>query len=503
MLSPDLVRSVLDSAPDAMAVIDGSGTIVFANHQAATLFGYAPEELIGQSVERLMPGRFAERHIAHRRHYAENPRARPMGTGLDLVACHQDGTEFPAEISLSPVRDGQRLLVAAAIRDITDRKRMEGAAKDALTKADRANQAKSRFLATASHDLRQPLQTLGLLNGTMRRVVADPDLLAMLAQEEQAIGAMSRLLNTLLDISKLESGAIEPQIEDFEVAPLFEELRAEFAGLASSKGLAFRIDPGTACAHSDPSLVGQVLRNLVSNAIKYTQRGFVEVRGRRDGDVVRIEVRDSGIGIPADQLSHIYDEFYQVSVPANRTREGYGLGLSIVQRVVKLLDLGIEVTSRLGEGSSFSVSLPAGTAGAAQRERPVRQHDAADTGSRAQRRVLLIEDDPGVRNATRMLLKVAGYHVVAAGSLTEAVERAAETDGLDLIVTDYHLEGTETGLQAIAAVRNRLGRELPAILVTGDTSPAVRDLPCVGKLRTVSKPIHADELLLLITSIVA
>ena len=159
---------------------------------------------------------------------------------------------------------------------------------------------------------------------------------------------MSRLLNALLDISKLESGAIKPEITDFTVAALFEELRAEFAGLASSKGLQFQVDSCMACVHSDPSLVEQILRNLIANAIKYTREGLVRLRCLHDEAAVRIQVLDTGIGIPASQLPLIYDEFYQVGVPANTVREGYGLGLSIVLRLVKLLNLTLQVESEVG-----------------------------------------------------------------------------------------------------------------------------------------------------------
>ena len=201
MLTSDLARSVLDSVPDAMLIIDASGSIVFTNHQVAELFGYEASEIRGQSVEILLPERFRQRHMTHRQNYAQNVRIRPMGIGLDLFALRKDGTEFPVEISLSPMPSKGGLLTVAAIRDVSDRRKIQEELKETREAAERANQAKSRFLATASHDLRQPLQTLALLNGAMRRMVHDPELAEALSQEEQAIGAMSRLLNTLLDIS--------------------------------------------------------------------------------------------------------------------------------------------------------------------------------------------------------------------------------------------------------------------------------------------------------------
>lgn len=503
MLSSDLVRTVLDSVPDAMVIIDPSGSIVFANHQVSELFGYEASEIKGQSVEILLPERFRQRHLTHRRNYTQNVRIRPMGVGLDLFALRKDGTEFPVEISLSPMASKGELLVVAAIRDVTDRRVIQEQLKEAREAAERANQAKSRFLATASHDLRQPLQTLALLNGAMRRMVNDSELAEALSQEEQAIGAMSRLLNALLDISKLESGAINPEVTDFKVADIFAELRVEFAGLATQKGLQLSVDPCTGYVHSDPSLVGQILRNLVSNAIKYTQEGCVRLQCLHDKAFVRVEVLDTGIGIPAGALAHIYDEFYQVGVSTNTSRDGYGLGLSIVQRLVKLLNLKLHVRSVVDKGSTFSLELPVGTAPASELVRLAIQSHGLGNPPAIARHVLLVEDDPAVLKATRMLLRVEGYRVTSAASLREALERARENYDIDLVVTDYHLQGDDTGVQVIMALRETLGPTLKAVLVTGDTSSAIREFTSDAHLRLASKPVNADELLGILKSLLA
>jgi two-component system, sensor histidine kinase len=502
MLPPQLVQSALESAPDAIVITDAAGSIVFANRQVTALFGYEVADILGRKVEALLPERFRSRHLAHREGYADNPRMRPMGAGFELFALRRDGSEFPVEISLSPIRDGEHQLIAAALRDVTERKQIEAELVAAREAADRANLAKSRFLATASHDLRQPLQALSLLNGTLRRISRDAMLSEAFAQQDQAIGAMSRLLNALLDISKLEAGVIKPEVTDFTVAALFEELTNEFAQLAINKGLELRVEICADSIHSDPSLVEQILRNLLSNAIKYTRRGSVLLRCLHQPNFVDLEVLDTGIGISADQLPYIYDEFYQVGVAPDATRDGYGLGLSIVSRLVKLLDLTLDVRSEPGKGSSFSLKLPA-SAGSAAVESQRQQAPPASTRQDLARRVLLVEDDAGVRSATRMLLGAEGFEVSTAASIPEALQLAADPDPFDLLITDLHLGAGATGVDLVAALRARYGAQLKSILVSGDTSLAVKSLQPDRYLRIASKPLRAEQLLFLVTELLA
>ncbi len=502
MLSPELVRNVLDLAPDALIIIDAHGVIRFANRQVTALFGHAPAAVVGKPVEVLLPDRFRQRHVAHRSRYTSNVRVRPMGMGLDLFGIRADGSEFPVEISLSPIVEGDETLVAAAIRDVSERKRVEAELKEARREAEHANLGKSRFLATASHDLRQPLQTLGLLNGALRRRVHDTDSQDILQQQEDAVDAMSRLLNALLDIGKLESGAIKQQPVDFALALLFDELRRDFASLANNRGLRLMVDATDARVHSDVALLGQLLRNLVSNAIKYTPRGTVEVRSLRRDDKVRVEVRDSGIGIAADQVPLIFDEFYQVGVSPNTSRDGYGLGLSIVRRICKLLNLSMDVQSAPGKGSVFAVELPAAldAARTADAEPRVRVDEASvAVGAR----ILLVEDETGVRNAMRTLLRMEGYEIIAAATAEEAQIELQDGANFDLLITDYHLEPGRTGTEVIASAREKLGGQFKAILVTGDTSSAIRELRSDDCLRITSKPINSRELLELIRTMLA
>jgi PAS domain S-box-containing protein len=501
MLSSELVRSVLDSAPDAMIIIDSSGQILFANRQVSALFGYAAAELVGGPIETLLPERFRARHVGHRSAYTHNVRVRPMGIGLELFGMRKDGTEFPVEISLSPIEQGNDVRVAAAIRDVTERKQTEKALKEARREAEHANLAKSRFLATASHDLRQPLQTLGLLSGALRRMNKDEEYREILREQELAVDAMSRLLNALLDISKLESGAIKLELTDFDMDSLFEQLRHDFGALASSKGLLLTIDKPHVCVHSDPALVSQMLRNLLSNAIKYTRQGTVELHCEIGGGKLRVAVRDTGLGIAADQVGLIFDEFYQIGVTPNSSRDGYGLGLSIVQRIARLLQLNVSVESDLGKGSRFSFELPASTSLQSAVEACATGDSSGERVPGNTFRILLVEDEPSVRNAMRMLLDIEGYHVTTAATAEEALQLVRGSNEFDLLVTDYHLEGGSTGTQVIAAAREILSDSFKAILVTGDTSSAVREMQGDANLRITSKPINSDELLALVKAL--
>jgi PAS domain S-box-containing protein len=485
-----------------MIIIDAQGVIRFANRQVKALFGHDTADITGKPVEILLPERFRERHVAHRRGYSTSVRVRPMGMGLELYGRRADGSEFPVEISLSPIQQDEETLVAGAIRDVSERKRNEAALTEARREAEHANLAKSRFLATASHDLRQPLQTLGLLSGALRRMVRDPDSREILQQQEEAIDAMSRLLNALLDISKLESGAIKLEPTDFALASLFEELRRDFASMAASKGLRLHFEATSARAHSDPALIGQLLRNLIANAIKYTPQGEVLVRCIAAADVCRVEVRDTGVGIAADQIPLIFDEFYQIGVSPNSSRDGYGLGLSIVRRIVKLLDIPIHVTSTPGQGSVFTIDLREAAAAAAA-QATAAPAAPADYLAGEGRRLLLVEDESSVRNAMRTLLKLEGYEVVAAATAEEALLQLQEDIRFDLLISDYHLEGARTGTEVISAVRAARGAQFPAILVTGDTSSVVREMRSDPHLHIASKPINSGEFLGLIRSLMA
>ena len=481
MLYPNLIHGALEAAPDAIVISDGGDRIAFANRRVCELFGYEAHELLGQPIDKLWSdagSRSAEVRLVRR-----------------------NGRDIPVDVRRSPFSGGDCMLMFCAIRELTEHSQLESELIAAREAAERADQAKSRFLATASHDMRQPLQALSLLNGTLRRLCEDPTVAGLLLQQEQSINGMSRLVNALLDIGRLEAGAITPDIGEFPLAPLFEELQRDFASVAHEKGLSLEVELSSAVARSDRALIGQVLSNLISNALKYTRRGGVLVRCLLGAQILRLEVLDTGIGIPAELLPRIYDEFFQVGAGANSVRDGYGLGLSIVNRIVKLLGLTLDVSSVPGKGSSFCLEVPAGTRELSAAPRPL-EAAAPRLSSRAASapQVLLVEDDAGVRDATRMLLMAEGYQVVTAASYAEALSRFDAQPRIDLLITDYHLSGA-TGMEVISSLRAKRGTPLNAILVSGDTSNRVQGLVHDTGLRMVKKPIQAEQFLAVINEL--
>ncbi|MEJ2297437.1 MAG: PAS domain S-box protein [Woeseiaceae bacterium] len=410
-------KTILESAPDALVIIDDRGKIAVVNGQAERMFGYERGEMLGQTVEMLLPERIRDKHVANRALFSEDPRLRPMGVGLDLVGRRKDSSEFPVEISLSPVRSAGGKFVSSVIRDVTRRKQMEREIIAARQEAERANKANSAFLAAASHDLRQPVQALSLLNGALRRTVKDEKALQMVDSQAHSLTAMTNLLNSLLDISRLDAGAVTPELEDFPIKRLIDRLSDEFARQARHHGLAFESKGCPTIVNSDPNLLAEILQNFVSNAIRYTDEGTVRLQcEQRDGRCV-VSVVDTGIGIPEDQLQEIFREFHQCKAPG-ASKEGFGLGLAIVKRLSDLLGLELDVASDVGKGSVFSVSLPLVDMAAMADEA---EDSTADTpGLEGSGLVILIEDDANVANAWGLLLEAEGYRVARAESAPDA-----------------------------------------------------------------------------------
>jgi signal transduction histidine kinase/ActR/RegA family two-component response regulator len=369
--------------------------------------------------------------------------------------------------------------------------------------AEQANRAKSRFLAAASHDLRQPLNAMSLLVGLLRNRVAEPER-PILGQIEVSLGAMIDLFNNLLDVSKFDAGAIKPEFRPVDTVVLLERLKIDFQGVAEAKGIGFRMVPCHVMLYSDAHLLERILRNLVANAVCHTDRGRVLIGCRRIGKIaVRIDVYDTGPGIASDQLGVIFEEFSQLRNPARQRGEGHGLGLAIASRAALLLGHDLSVTSAPGKGSRFSITVPraetATSAGPAAGREPAAAPETigrdAETIQQEDCHVLVVEDDPLVREAMQLALDAVGCRSHVAGSAAEALKRLREIPGAPrLIFAGYRLPGGVNGLETVRRLRGAVGAEVAACIVTGDLNDALKAEIEGDGAACLHKPVRAETL---------
>lgn len=351
--------------------------------------------------------------------------------------------------------------------------RIEKAAAEAARRdAEVANRAKTQFFAAASHDLRQPLHALGLFAEALRSRNHDEQVTHLVNSINSSVDALEGLFSELLDITKIDTGGVEARPAHFKLGDLFRKLKLHFEPTAFEKGLDLRFHGGRHSAYADPLLVERVLRNLLSNAIRYTNDGSVLVSARRRGDHLLLQVWDTGVGIRDREQERIFEEFYQVPDSAAtdpHQRKGLGLGLAIVRRLAGLMQAPLSVRSRVGHGTVFTLEVPAG------REQALPEPAARSRSSLGltldHRLIVIVEDDMAVRSGLEVLLKGWGASVLSFESVTACVTWAQLADPAnprpDLVVADYRLESGHTGVEAIAALRKRFGAKLPAIVVTG------------------------------------
>lgn len=498
-----ITQQLLQFSPDALIVVDAHGVILFANATSRALFGYSREQLIGQTIDILVPERFRLRHGAHVAGFLRDPTAREMGARIiDLFARRADGSEFPAGIRLAPIHDGEKLFIAAAIRDMTERRAINDALVAAREEADRANMAKTRFLATASHDLRQPLQTIRLFNASLLNLTPETTQQhELLRQQESAIDSASRMINALLDITRLESGAVEPHLAPVNLNSVYGDLKREFEPLAQAKGMQLEFPETSKIVVSDRILLNQLLQNLIGNALKYTETGFVRVAEASDAAGFMLLVEDSGSGIPSDKLERIFDEYYQVN-QARTQRSGVGLGLAIVREVARLLGYSVSVSSHVGRGTLVRVRIPpdkvVSDAAPAEDTQPL----VAAPPATASTRLVLLEDNDAVRAATELFLTLEGYETHSAASVADAEELLANLKPGDLLISDYHLNGTLTGFDILQQVRAQHQWAVPAILMSGDLQSMMRVVKTsLANCRFLSKPVDTHALLAAISEL--
>jgi len=488
--------SIVETIRQPLVVLDAELRIISASRAFYETFRANREDAVGRRIGTAGVLPFNDRGLVE---FLDRIRAGEVaveGYEIDLVL-PQIGCRSLLMGAHDIVEASSDRKILVTIDDITERKRISGALEAAKLQAERANLGKSRFLAAASHDLRQPLQTLSLLRGILAKSIKDENGLTLIRKLDEPLQVMSGMLNTLLDINQLEAGSVTPEIVAFPIETLFDRLRTEFSYHAAAKDLGWRVVGSDLHIRSDPRLLEQMIRNLLWNSVKYTIRGKILFGCRRRGEKLRLEVWDTGIGIPAEHLQSIFEEFHQIDNPARERRLGLGLGLAIVQRIGNMLGHAIDVRSHPGKGSVFAIEVP--LAAAKPGAWVLNDGTTADGPTMRPSTILIVEDDPMVREMLELLLSADGHHTISVEDGPKALQLMAS--GIvepDLVIADYNLPGGLTGLQTIAALSAAYRHEIPAVILTGDISTDTLGKITRARCIYLNKPANSEELLRLI-----
>ncbi|PJA60240.1 MAG: hybrid sensor histidine kinase/response regulator [Rhodobacterales bacterium CG_4_9_14_3_um_filter_71_31] len=526
-----LLSAALDHLPLGFGAFDPHGQLTFWNEPFRTLMGLGVGDLreglaFSQLAHRITRGGAVDPDGPARRVAlwvaAHSPRA-PLTVeiarrdGVLLMAqCRETGaggfalslTDVTAErLAAAEVARVRRTLESRVnertaalvevndrlVQEVAERRAIEAEMRRARDAAEAADLSKTRFLAAASHDLLQPLNAAKLFISALSAGSLPPEAAAIALKVESAFASVETLLNALLDISRLDAGGGEAQVADFPIMRILEPVAEEFRPVAAERGLRLRVAPCSAVVRSDPHYLRRIVQNLVSNALKYTMKGGVVVGCRRRGAMLRLEVWDSGVGIPAAERRRVFEEFHRLDAANPRGERGMGLGLAIVDRASRLLGHAVDIRSAEGAGSVFAVTLPLGDARAAAARALAPEPQAVFDGATGMI-ALVIEDDPSVRAATAALLGRWGVDVLEAHS-GEAALALARQIGLapDVLLVDYHLMG-ETGVGVLARVRAAFDAPIPAIVITADRSRAVADAVARAGAQLLTKPVAPAKL---------
>ncbi|KAA5607399.1 PAS domain S-box protein [Roseospira marina] len=524
-------RETFAAAPHGIAMVSLDGNFLEVNGALCTILGRDERAMLSLDMAA----------VSHPEdHNVELEAARRLLAGDVRVFTAEkrylrpEGQVVRARVSLALARDGEGRPhhFIAHVQDVTRQVEAEERLHDAIAAAEQALLAKTRFLAAASHDLRQPLQALNLFVSVLSGRETDPFKCDVLGKIESALGALADLMNTLLDISRLEGGAVLPDQRPFAIGRLVRRLADEFGPVADASGLTFRFVAPSATLYSDPALLEVILRNLIGNALKYTPAGGRVLLGARrqpDGCMLRIDIVDTGAGIPADQRQLIFEDFHQVAgddgaagrgaAPARAG--GLGLGLGIVSRVARLLGVTVTVESVPGHGSRFSVLVPCHMGGVrpdAVADGPVEMgpvEDDANAGDRVsvtdrwdslrgRAHLVVVDDDPAIRESLTLLLEGWGHRVSVFAGLSDLTE-ALLTQTLahpDVMLVDFRLPSGRTGVEAVALTRGHFREPIPAVLLTGDLDGQhLRDAGR-GGLPVLRKPVRPDQLRLRLVDLI-
>src|SRR5580692_717475 len=523
----EILQTALDHVRQGIAVFDKELALVCWNRQFGELFDL-PHALtrVGTPLEGILrhiaqngghdgrganaDGKDFEARIAERvRQYRSEAepfleRFADRGLVIEVRADRMPGgglvttfTDITPSVRAAEALERANATLERRVRERTrELTRLNSELEQAKAEADDANVSKTRFIAAASHDILQPLNAARLYVSSLSERQRAGEYGDLVQNIDASLEAVEEIFAALLDISRLDTGAMKPEMSDFRIDELLHRLEVEFAPLAREKGLALRFAPSTQAVHSDRRLLRRLLQNLISNAIKYTPSGGVLVGCRRRGSLLRIEVYDTGIGIPHAKRRAVFKEFHRLDHGA-RVARGVGLGLSIVERIARVLDCEVVLKSKFGRGSRFSVAVALASAAVDKAALPSLRKSAA--GSLAGTTVLCIDNEPSILDGMRVLLGGWGCRVLTATDLTAALAAIAggghEPDGL---LVDYHLDGSN-GVGAITELRRRHGGDLPAILVTADRSVLVREEARIAAVQLLNKPVKPAALRALLT----
>jgi PAS domain S-box-containing protein len=483
-----ILRGIGENSPDPIYAKDPGGRFLYANPAVLAVIGKSAEAVLGHTD--------ADWHSDPEQAAAVMANdQRVMRSGVPEVveesfdAAGQGTRTFRSAKAPLILDNGSLAGILCVSSDITKQKAAKAELQIAKAEAERASLAKSKFLAAASHDLRQPVQSLTLLLAIIKREVADkPKAAEGVNLAEAALKGLSSLLTGILDISRLEAGVVAPFMESVDLGQLIDRLAAEYRPRAAAAGLRLRLAPCSLRARGDREMVERILRNLLENALRYTPNGDILLGVRRRGANVRLDVIDTGIGVAPEKLTEIFEEFRQLNNPARDASQGLGLGLAIVDRLTRLMGTRMEVASTPRRGSRFSLLLPIDRAAPAAIQAKPALDDAGG-------RILVIEDNSGLRQAYEMMLNDWGYTSFGAATGEEALTRAdQEKWRFDAIVADHRLGPGLTGAEAAAEIARRAGRDFPTMIVTGDTAKErISEIHASG-FAVLHKPVEAAEL---------
>ncbi|MEM7653683.1 MAG: ATP-binding protein, partial [Pseudomonadota bacterium] len=494
------LNEAIETMPAAFMLFDADDRLVLWNTQALAVFRSARAHFTaGASYFQILPPEFSTPNDPGGvRSLQRVPQSR-IGRPRDIV---NDEGRWLRVIEHQTNEGG----IVCVVSDVTELKNREDEAQSARDIAEQANIAKTRFLAAASHDLRQPVHAFGLLLTSLSRRVHDDEAKTLIDRMEKSLESLQGMFNALLDMSRLDAGVMTPEVQEFPIDGILRVLENDLAPLAREKGLEFRCRYSGRYVRSDPMLLERILRNLLSNAIRYTQEGRVFIGARVRDEALRIEVRDSGIGIDAADMQEVFREFHRLGKSVRESRIGLGLGLSIVDRLAQLLGHRLDVQSVVGRGSTFSIEVPLGS---------MHQQDLGGEGIETISddallglQVAVLDDEPLALEGMVQILSDWGCEIHAAGTVQEFVAGLRSSDNLmglepDLLIVDFALGFRETGLVAVEEARKLLGHSIPAVVVTGSTDPdSLAEIRGSGH-QLLTKPVTAQQLREMIVRLVA